>query len=106
MCKELYQRWKGCDCWGLLKVDICAGLFKTCFGPSGEKDKLVTLWNEAMCSECWDRLLIEAEEQAEKDRQAEEDSEKMAAASASSEGYTSNSTSTGGSSSRGGRWSA
>jgi hypothetical protein len=42
MCKELYQRWKGCDCWGLLKVDICAGLFKTCFGPSGEKDKLGT----------------------------------------------------------------
>lgn len=39
MCKELYQRWKGCDCWGFLKADTCSGLFRTCFGPRGERDK-------------------------------------------------------------------
>lgn len=25
-----------------MKVDTCQGLFKTCFGPSGEKDKMGT----------------------------------------------------------------
>ncbi|KAK9424253.1 hypothetical protein SUNI508_03741 [Seiridium unicorne] len=91
MCKELYQRWKGCDCWGFLKVDTCAGLFKTCFGPGGEKDKTVTTWNDGMCSECWDRLLQEAEELAEANRKAEEEAEKLAVASASSRSYSASS---------------
>ncbi|KAK8116068.1 hypothetical protein PG984_012570 [Apiospora sp. TS-2023a] len=65
MCKELYQRWNGCDCWGFLRCDPCRRLFKGCFGPSGEQDKLVVEWNDGMCNECWERLLIEAREEAE-----------------------------------------
>ncbi|KAI1847651.1 hypothetical protein JX265_000889 [Neoarthrinium moseri] len=71
MCKELYERWNGCDCWGFLRADTCRGLFKSCFGPSGEQDKKVTRWNDGMCSECWDRLLREAEEMAEADQLAD-----------------------------------
>ncbi|KAK6851300.1 hypothetical protein PG989_014442 [Apiospora arundinis] len=65
MCKELYQRWNGCDCWGFLRCDPCRRLFKGCMGPGGEEDKHVVEWNDGMCNECWERLLIEAREEAE-----------------------------------------
>ncbi|KAK8069722.1 hypothetical protein PG994_006338 [Apiospora phragmitis] len=65
MCKELYQRWNGCDCWGFLRCDPCRRLFKGCLGPGGDEDKHVVEWNDGMCNECWERMLIEAREQAE-----------------------------------------
>ncbi|KAK7931435.1 hypothetical protein PG985_002147 [Apiospora marii] len=65
MCKELYQRWNGCDCWGFLRCDPCRRLFKGCLGPRGDEDKHVVTWNDGMCNECWERLLIEAREEAE-----------------------------------------
>lgn len=65
MCKELYQRWQGCNCWGFLGPQTCPELFKTCRGPRGERDKNVVRWNDGMCNECWDRLMIEAKEMAE-----------------------------------------
>ena len=65
MCKELYQRWNGCDCWGFLRCDPCQRLFKGCLGPGGDEDKHVVAWNDGMCNECWERLLIEAREEAE-----------------------------------------
>ncbi|KAK8045289.1 hypothetical protein PG993_005313 [Apiospora rasikravindrae] len=72
MCKELYQRWNGCDCWGFLRCDPCRRLFKGCFGPGGEEDKHVVAWNDGMCNECWERLLIEAREEAEAARERDE----------------------------------
>lgn len=51
--------------------------------------RVVSVWNDGMCSECWDRLLLEAEEDAKAARLAEEESEKIAAASASSASYSS-----------------
>lgn len=52
---------------------------------------VVTVWNDGMCSECWDRLLLEAEEEAKAAREAEEESEKITAASASSKSYSTSS---------------
>lgn len=43
-------------------------------------DKTVIKWNDGMCNECWDRLMIEAKEMA----QAEAEAEAKAAASNSS----------------------
>lgn len=51
----------------------------------------VTLWNDGMCSECWDRLIKEAEEEAEAARLADEEAERMTAASSSSRSYSTNS---------------
>ncbi|KAI1777111.1 hypothetical protein F4818DRAFT_336998 [Hypoxylon cercidicola] len=79
MCKELYQRWHGCTCWGFLRPQTCTELFKKCLGPRGEVDKLVIKWNDGLCNECWDRLMQEAREMVD----AEEEAEAMAAASAS-----------------------
>lgn len=45
-------------------------------------DKTVVKWNDGMCSECWDRLMIEAKEMAEADAEAE--ARALAAASVSS----------------------
>lgn len=42
-------------------------------------DKTVIKWNDGMCNECWDRLMIEAKEMA----QAEAEAEAKAAAAAS-----------------------
>ncbi|KAK8084998.1 hypothetical protein PG997_006269 [Apiospora hydei] len=72
MCKELYQRWNGCDCWGFLRCDPCPRLFKGCFGPGGDEDKHVVVWNDGMCNECWERLLIEAREEAEAAKERDE----------------------------------
>ncbi|KAK8097961.1 uncharacterized protein PG998_013447 [Apiospora kogelbergensis] len=71
MCKELYQRWNGCDCWGFLRCDPCPRLFKGCMGPGGDEDKHVVEWNDGMCNECWERLLIEAREEAEAAKERE-----------------------------------
>ncbi|KAI2610133.1 uncharacterized protein GGS25DRAFT_487625 [Hypoxylon fragiforme] len=87
MCKELYQRWNGCSCWGFIQPQTCAELFKRCLGPRGEVDKVVIKWNDGMCNECWDRLWQEAREMAE----AETAAEALAAASASSESRSSRS---------------
>ncbi|KAK8004808.1 hypothetical protein PG990_010845 [Apiospora arundinis] len=38
MCKELHQRWYGCDCWGFLRCYPCGRLFKGCLGLGGEDD--------------------------------------------------------------------
>ncbi|KAI0602118.1 hypothetical protein F4775DRAFT_538418 [Biscogniauxia sp. FL1348] len=84
MCKELYQRWHGCSCWGFLGPQTCSELFKKCLGPRGEIDKKVIKWNDGMCNECWDRLLQEAREMAE----AEAEAEALAATSTSSKSYS------------------
>ncbi|KAI5866248.1 hypothetical protein GGS23DRAFT_377007 [Durotheca rogersii] len=86
MCKELYQRWDGCSCWGFLRPETCSELFRNCLGPRGEIDKKVVKWNEGMCNECWDRLLEEAREMAEA-----EEAEALAAASATSKSHSSSS---------------
>jgi hypothetical protein len=68
MCKELYQRWKGCPCWGFIGAAPCKDLFKKCRGPRGEIDKRVVKWNDGICSECWDRLVQEAQNQIDQQR--------------------------------------
>ncbi|KAH9907487.1 hypothetical protein F4778DRAFT_722123 [Xylariomycetidae sp. FL2044] len=87
MCKELYQRWEGCLCWGFIGPQTCPELFKKCLGPRGDMDKKVVQWNDGMCSECWDRLMLEAKEMAE----AEAEAEALAAASVSSRSHSTNS---------------
>ena len=84
MCKELHQRWTGCNCWGFIRVAPCERLFRGCFGPGGDEDKQVVHWNDGMCGDCWGRLVAEAREQAAEAKRADREADELAAASVSS----------------------
>ncbi|CAJ2505324.1 Uu.00g127180.m01.CDS01 [Anthostomella pinea] len=80
MCKELFERWEGCTCWGFVEPERCDELFKKCMGPRGDIDKKVIKWNDGMCDQCWDRLMLEAREM--------NDAKETAAAPASSSSHS------------------